>query len=318
MKAFLRSLFILLVLSQAQQSAAQTSVYIVGGGSAVTVADGANVTEGATTDAAVTGDTNGTINAHLRGLDKIIFDTWDSTNHFLKITGGKTNNAVVPGAFNLGTLNGIANAAAPTWTETFQVGASYDLHGSARTLLLDSTGAAITPSCDQTQNTAISGCLTGPGIMGWASAIATAPTAAGANARGQFNWVTLEGAQVNAPSPGGLASGAITSAMAATTSTSLIGATASNYIYITQCTTSNASTTVSTDILLQDGSGGTTLYVLPAPAASVATTGGGGGAFTFPIPLKVPTAGNALFAQNVTTGSSTKISCSGYKTTVSY
>lgn len=117
---------------------------------------------------------------------------------------------------------------------------------------------------------------------------------------------------------GTLASGVITSAMTGTTSTSLIGATASNYIYVTQCTTSNASTTVSTDIVLQDGSGGTTIYTLPAPAAAVATTGGGGGAFSFPVPLKVPTAGNALYAANVTTGSSTKISCSGFKSTISY
>ncbi len=117
---------------------------------------------------------------------------------------------------------------------------------------------------------------------------------------------------------GSLASGAVTSAMTGTTSTSVIGATASNYIYITECTTSNSSTTVSTDIILQDGSGGTTLWTLPAPAATVATTGGGGGHFAFSVPLKVPTAGNALFAANVTTGSSTKISCGGFKSTVSY
>lgn len=128
----------------------------------------------------------------------------------------------------------------------------------------------------------------------------------------------LNGRLVQAVAPGPLASGAVTSAMTGTTSTSVIGATASNYIYVTQCTASNASTTVSTDILLQDGSGGTTLYVIPAPAAAVATTGGGGGAFSFPYPLKVPTAGNALFAANVTTGSSTKLSCSGFKSTASF
>lgn len=117
---------------------------------------------------------------------------------------------------------------------------------------------------------------------------------------------------------GTLVKGAVTSAMTGTTSTSVVSGTASNYLYITQCTTSNASLTVSTDILLQDGSGGTTLYVLPAPAAAIATTGGGGGAYTFSTPIKVDTSGNALFAANVTTGSSTKISCSGYRSTVSY
>ncbi len=115
-----------------------------------------------------------------------------------------------------------------------------------------------------------------------------------------------------------LISGAVTSAMNATTSTQVIAGTGSNYQYITQCTTSNGSLTVSTDILLQDGSGGTTLYVLPAPAAAIATTGGGGAAIQFPTPLKVPTVGNGLFAANVTTSSSTKISCSGFRSTISY
>ena len=122
-----------------------------------------------------------------------------------------------------------------------------------------------------------------------------------------------------APWAGGtFKSGAITSAMTGTTSTSVIAGVGSNYLYITNCTASNGSTTVSTDILLQDGTGGTTLYVLPAPAAAVATTGGGGGTFTFPTPLKVPTVGNGLFAANVTTSSSTKLSCSGFASTTSY
>jgi hypothetical protein len=46
-----------------------------GGGGAVTIADGANVVEGATTDAAVLGDTTGTISAKLRGLNKNIAST---------------------------------------------------------------------------------------------------------------------------------------------------------------------------------------------------------------------------------------------------
>lgn len=41
------------------------------GGDAVTIADGADVAEGSTTDAAVTGDNSGTVNAHLRGLTKV-------------------------------------------------------------------------------------------------------------------------------------------------------------------------------------------------------------------------------------------------------
>jgi hypothetical protein len=116
-----------------------------------------------------------------------------------------------------------------------------------------------------------------------------------------------------------LTSGGITTAMTATTSTVVVSATAAQYIYIDHCTVSNASTTVSTDISLQDGSGGTIIWNIPAPAASVATTGGGGADVSWPNhPLKVPTAGNGLFAANVTTGSSTKIFCSGFKSAISY
>lgn len=45
-----------------------------GGGGAVTVAEGADVVEGATTDAAVVTDTNGTISGKLRGLVKWAFE----------------------------------------------------------------------------------------------------------------------------------------------------------------------------------------------------------------------------------------------------
>lgn len=39
---------------------------------AVTIADGANVTQGAIADAAVSTDANGTVNAHIRGLVKLL------------------------------------------------------------------------------------------------------------------------------------------------------------------------------------------------------------------------------------------------------
>lgn len=151
-------------------------------------------------------------------------------------------------------------------------------------------------------------------------ALASGSIASGAAAAGAFSAQSFSVGAVP-PAAGTLASGFISTAMTGTTSTVFGGglaATASNYIYITHCVTSNGSTTVSTDILLQDGNGGTTLYVLPAPAAAVASTGGGGGSFALPVPLKVPTAGNALYAANVTTGASTKISCSGFKSAVSY
>ncbi len=49
-------------------------------GSAVSIVDGGDVTEGAKADAAVL-DATGTVNAHLRGVVKILADVWDSVNH---------------------------------------------------------------------------------------------------------------------------------------------------------------------------------------------------------------------------------------------
>lgn len=108
--------------------------------------------------------------------------------------------------------------------------------------------------------------------------------------------------------PENFVSGAITSAMTGTTSTSLIAAPASGLRnYITQVTVTNSHATVGTDIVLQDGSGGTTLYTIPAAAVY------GGATLSFPTPLRQPTTATALFCANVTTGASTKVSASGYK-----
>lgn len=108
--------------------------------------------------------------------------------------------------------------------------------------------------------------------------------------------------------PENFVSGAITSAMTGTTSTSLIAAPAASLRnYITQITVSNAHATVGTDIIIQDGSGGTTLYTIPAAAVY------GGAVLTFPTPLRQPTTATAIFCANVTTGASTKVSASGYK-----
>ncbi len=108
--------------------------------------------------------------------------------------------------------------------------------------------------------------------------------------------------------PENFVSGAITSAMTGTTSTSLIAAPAAGLRnYITQITVSCAHATQGTDIIIQDGSGGTTLYTIPAAALY------GGAVVTFPVPLRQPTTATAIFCANVTTSSSTKVSASGYK-----
>lgn len=120
----------------------------------------------------------------------------------------------------------------------------------------------------------------------------------------------LVGKQIVLPyaNPENFVSGVISSAMTGTTSTSLVAAPASGLRnYITQITVSNSHATVGTDILIQDGNGGTTLYVIPAAPAF------GGAVLTFPTPLRQPTTATAIYCANVTTGSNTKVSASGYK-----
>ena len=58
------------------------------------VKDGSNLVEGATTDAAVTGDNSGTLSAKLRGLTKIFTDIWDSVNHRIKVDGSGVTQPV--------------------------------------------------------------------------------------------------------------------------------------------------------------------------------------------------------------------------------
>lgn len=108
--------------------------------------------------------------------------------------------------------------------------------------------------------------------------------------------------------PENFVSGAITSAMTGTTSTSLVAAPASGLRnYLTTIICSNAHATVGTDIVIQDGSGGTTLLTIPAAAVY------GGSVITLPTPLRQPTTATAIFCANVTTGASTKVSAVGYK-----
>lgn len=91
-----------------------------------------------------------------------------------------------------------------------------------------------------------------------------------------------------------------------TTSTSLIGAPATGLRnYITQITVWNSSAT-STYIKIQDGSGGTELYDIPAPA-------GGGSTLTLPVPLRQPTTATAIFFAANASANAVFVSASGYK-----
>ena len=107
--------------------------------------------------------------------------------------------------------------------------------------------------------------------------------------------------------PENFVSGAITSAMTGTTSTSLVAAPAGSLRnYLTTIIVSNSHATVGTDVVIQDGSGGTTLMTIPAAALY------GGAVITLPTPLRQPTTATAIYCANVTTGASTKVSAVGY------
>lgn len=119
----------------------------------------------------------------------------------------------------------------------------------------------------------------------------------------------LVGKQIVLPysDPQNLTSGVITSAMTGTSSVSLLGAPAGSLRnYVTEILCYNTHATVSTDILIQDGSGGTTIGLIPAAAVY------GGATVTLLSPLRQPTAATGLFVANVTTGASTKCWANGY------
>lgn len=98
-------------------------------------------------------------------------------------------------------------------------------------------------------------------------------------------------------------------AMTDTTDHALTGAAApgaGKFNYITAIVVSNSHATVGTDVVIKDGAAGTVLMTIPAAPAY------GGAVITLPTPLKQPTANTALYAANLTTGSSTKVSIVGF------
>lgn len=107
--------------------------------------------------------------------------------------------------------------------------------------------------------------------------------------------------------PENLVSGG-TAAMTGTTSTSMVAAPASGLRnYLTNITCTNSHATVGTFVVVQDGSGGTTIY--EAYAAAV----GGGFSIVLPAPLRQPTTATAIFVADVTTGANVICFGSGFK-----
>lgn len=172
--------------------------------------------------------------------------------------------------------------------------------------LLITAGSALVTA---TGNVAHDGADSGNPIKIGGRAVSAEIAAVANNDRTDF-LTDLVGKLITLPyaNPENFVSGAITTAMTGTTTTSLLAAPAAGLRnYITQITVSNAHATVGTDVIIQDGSGGTTLYTIPAAADY------GGATLTFPVALRQPTTATAIFCANVTTGASTKVSASGYK-----
>lgn len=282
---------------------------VAGGGGATTIADGADVAQGALADQPVAAPTtSGTLASVMRSL-------W---RDFLSYTGGLTETAPATDTASSGLNGRLQRIAQRLTTLIALVPTSLGSNGGFKVEGVAS-GTAVPVSGTLTAVTTVTA-LTGGGVAhdgvdsgnpvkvgGYA---VSAERAAVANAD-RTDFVTdLVGKLITLPyaNPENFVSGAITSAMTGTTSTSLIAAPASGLRnYITQITVSNSHATVGTDVVIQDGNGGTTLYTIPAAAVY------GGAVLTFPVPLRQPTTATAIYCANVTTGASTKVSASGYK-----
>jgi hypothetical protein len=71
--------------------------------------DGADITQGLKADAAVVGDNDGTVNAHLRGIGKMLNDVWVSASHWLQVQ-------IQAGENHLGSTGGIKTSVAVAFT----------------------------------------------------------------------------------------------------------------------------------------------------------------------------------------------------------
>ena len=214
--------------------------------------------------------------------------------HTIVSWGLQAQGSAVPTNTNMTGISVAGNAR--TWT-----GGALGSTFAGHVAIVDGSGAQIT-SFGAAANASVG--ATGAAVPASATYIAYgSPT-------------NLTGVSAAAPLPvtvyGGNAdslAGLITTAMTATTSTALTGMGAQGSgvrVYVTACTFSNMHASVATEVILQDGSGGTTLWTVPASIA------GGGAHVTFPNPIRT-TANTGLFAANVTTGATTKVSCTGYK-----
>lgn len=224
-------------------------------------------------------------------------------------TFGTTSHSPIGGVFQTtATNNALTNGQMGAWQFTAQRAGFINLR--------DAAGTEIGTSSTPVQVTGANGTF----ILGAGSATIGK---LGANGGVVIGDVNVSNGSATA-TVGGVASIALvwnqyptlqrggTSAMTGTTSTQVIAAVSSNYLYIASCSVNNTHASVDTLVDLQDGSGGSVIWTFTAPH------GYGGEAHVFNPPLKVPTLGNGLYAVDETTGASVKVFCQGFSSTTSY
>lgn len=88
-----------------------------GSGGPATIADGADVAQGSTTDAAITSDTDGTVIGFLRGLVMILASVWDSLNGRLKVDASAVAVPVTDNGGSLTVDGSVTVLSEPTMTD---------------------------------------------------------------------------------------------------------------------------------------------------------------------------------------------------------
>lgn len=287
------------------------------------VTDGAAFTAGSSTGTPAMGAYHSTIDTVADGKQAILGMT-SKRGLFVNLqTSGGAETGVSATPLQVSLANTGANATAvkvDNSAVTQPVSGTITVQQTtASNLKVDLSGTAANAT---SLNVAVTGTPQVQGTVASGSSDADNPVKIGARATSSEITKVSDGQRVNSvadlagkivvmpyATSGSLVSGA-TSDIVDTTSTQVIAGVASNNLYITNILVTNSHATVSTFVNLQDGSGGTTLYTGYALAA------GGGFSVTFPVPLKVTTAGNGLFAACATTGSNVRVSATGFKSTV--
>lgn len=242
------------------------------------------------------------------GIQSVIYTTSGLTGTGAVITVVGTNTGGTPAT----ATNGVSQTnGGPVSTTTVDLVNFCVNVGGLTSVGLKVTTAGSTATVNITAIATVSQCGANTIPTSGAGLVVTSPATAASNGAVTPAVVDKTGRQIviQNTNPENIVRGLITTAMTGTTTTAVTGMGAPSAglrNYISSCSISNSHATVGTDVVLQDGSGGATFWTFPAAANY------GGSNLSFPTPIPQPTLATALFAANVTTGSSTKLSCVGF------